>query len=457
MGLRPSRAPLGLMLLLGCVLALSVLSLSPRLAFAVKPHPAEDANGATAPIPLASPKPSLSPKRLEWSALPALAGTTDDGVVFGGFFVLAKYREGYEPYRWRSENVAFASVKNGPHGADFPTQVLQTNLDLPGLFGGRLRLSPMLRVVRLTGQSFFGVGNDSRATRTGPEETTEAAAEGDPARYFQYRNWSAKASVTGRTPLLDDLHLRLAVELRYGEVSPYPGSLLAASQAVEAEDGKGIYGVEPLSSVLVAVGLLWDSRDHETVPERGGLYEVSLRASKGLPSSTDVAYMACTVDLRRYIPFVPGRLSLATRLLVDEILGNAPFYELTRAGAFSPLAAPGGLRAIRGVPDGRYAGKVKVVAGMELRSWLWRFSAGEHRFRLGATAFGDAGRVWSDLPADPSLDGSGLGLKFGVGGGPRLQWGESVVIRVDLAWSPDASATNPNVPLGIYFALGAGY
>ncbi len=66
---------------------------------------------------------------------------------------------------------------------------------------------------------------------------------------------------------------------------------------------------------------------------------------------------------------------------------------------------------------------------------------------LGAAAFFDAGRVWADYGRNPELDGDGLGLKYGVGGGPRLRVGRPLIVRVDLAASNDGT-------FGGYFLAG---
>jgi hemolysin activation/secretion protein len=68
---------------------------------------------------------------------------------------------------------------------------------------------------------------------------------------------------------------------------------------------------------------------------------------------------------------------------------------------------------------------------------------------LSVAAFLDGGRVWTEISqAHPELDGGGLGIKYGVGGGLRLQEGQTFVVRADIAWSPDAT------PIGAYFAAG---
>ena len=69
-----------------------------------------------------------------------------------------------------------------------------------------------------------------------------------------------------------------------------------------------------------------------------------------------------------------------------------------------------------------------------------------HRRKQPAERILDVGRVWTELPpGNRRFDGDGPGLKLGVGAGPRLQWGETFLIRIDLAWSPDAD------PIGVYF------
>jgi hemolysin activation/secretion protein len=100
---------------------------------------------------------------------------------------------------------------------------------------------------------------------------------------------------------------------------------------------------------------------------------------------------------------------------------------------------------VRGVPAQRYYGKAKVFTNIELRTELASFHALGKPLVFGVTGFFDGGRVWADTHSEPSLDGSGVGLKFGTGIGLRLQSGSAFVLRAELAWSPDAN------PIGGYF------
>ena len=104
-----------------------------------------------------------------------------------------------------------------------------------------------------------------------------------------------------------------------------------------------------------------------------------------------------------------------------------------------------------GVLMGRFAGLVKVIANLELRAMPYpSLKVFGYRLRVGNTAFFDAGRVWADYGSS-AADGHTLGLKIGVGGGFFFQWDESLVFRVEAAYS----ATNTS-PFPVSFYLGTG-
>jgi len=153
------------------------------------------------------------------------------------------------------------------------------------------------------------------------------------------------------------------------------------------------------------------------------------------------------VDLtfRGYFPLIPNRLTMAGRLVIDALFGEPPFYELSR---LRETQAIGGGRGLRGVPAGRYYGMVKVFSNLELRSELFGFDFLSKHNIFGLTAFVDTGRLFAHYEYEPELDGTGLGLKYGIGGGIRLTAGRSFVVRADVAWSPDAN------PIGAYLLAG---
>ena len=390
----------------------------------------------------------VAPDRLEWAVIPALGGDTDVGFIFGAIVVLARYLPEFDPYRWRMQIIAVATVKDGPSGVDFPVQNYRVDWDLPGLAGGRLRLRPRLEFYRSVNAGYYGIGNASRPTPLPP------GAPGDPGRREQYVRLDVEGEIEGRLGLGYDLELAFGLIGRYVQPSLYEGSQLAEDVAAQAAGGpQRLYATGESGRLELRAGLLYDTRDHETVPTCGMFHELALRFGVGFPPEDEVRYGGLTVRLRFYVPLLAPYLVLALRAVTDHLWGNPPFYELARGGTFPSFPTHGGARGIRGVPLGRYYGLVRVLASVELRSMFWSFTLLGGRFRLGAAAFVDTGRVWSDYGSPRALDGSGLGLQVGVGGGLRLQWGESVQIRIDVAWSPDVADAVPSRPVGVYMDL----
>ena len=153
-------------------------------------------------------------------------------------------------------------------------------------------------------------------------------------------------------------------------------------------------------------------------------------------------YQQINAQFRFYKTPIRRYLTLTARGVFDAQFGNPPFYELTR---YEDTSAIGGNAGVRGVPAYQFYGKVKAFANFEARSEPLHWRMWNKTYTLGVAAFFDAGRLWSDLTqAHPELDGTGLGLHWGVGGGVRLLQGHTGVIRADVAWSPDAR------PIGLY-------
>jgi outer membrane protein assembly factor BamA len=205
--------------------------------------------------------------------------------------------------------------------------------------------------------------------------------------------------------------------------------------------------VEPHHGVLLLEGLLlYDTRDSETVPERGQMHQARLRISPALAGDAmPYSYQQLNLSARFYVPAFAKRLVFAARFVGDMQFDHPPFYELAR---YDDTFALGGLNGVRGVPGQRYYGKIKVFANLEVRGQLLKFTWFKKALTLGAALFYDAGRAWADWGSNPELDGRGLGIKYGTGGGIRLQQGKTFVVRADIAWSPDAR------PLGGYVGAG---
>ena len=391
-------------------------------------------------------KKKKDPNRYEWGLLPELSYSSDWGFGFGFIGSLAKYKPGYYPYHWRLRVVVSMTVKQIPDSkrAELPLHTHKVSIDLPGLWKRRLRLSLSAAFRRTMTAGYYGIGNNTT------NDTDRTAVWG---RYHQYRRTNPGLGVSARLRLRKlgkvrfDLFAKL--EFAYNVIrfwrpeTPEEAVLGDRSQLEEDLAGaSGDYVRRQLTGtgnhgyLGFTVGLVWDSRNHETAPSSGMLHDISGRCGGGLDEP--FGFGGATAAARFYTSLYKEYLVLAARFVVDLLVGRPPIYELTSHGGLGAGATLGGGSSIRGVPGHRFGGKIKMLGTVELRSKLLPFRISKHHFNLGAVVFTDVGRAWADYKVRRDLDGvdrAGFGLKAGVGGGLRLQWGESFLIRADLAWS----------------------
>lgn len=436
------------------------------------------------------------PHRLEFGVLPAVAYDIDLGLGFGVLATLARFHPDFQPYRWRLEFLLYATVKNTPGvGLGLPFHDDYLKADFPGLLGNRLRINTSFRFRRFTNQGWYGLGNAS----ANPEPWTEIDAEADPEgfaaarRYNRYDRIYPMLEFNTRWILWDRsnigsdapracrfgspercpphaymgvaepvahkrrLEALVGTSFAYDFINPYPDSKLSEDMELRETDSPDgatlrdlVHGTEDHAVWTLNLGLLYDTRDHEYVPTRGSFTELSGRFSPGVDEGLLFGHFYFGTSL--FTPLYGEFLVLATRAAFDYLVGRPPFYELSQMGVLVQRDGPGGSWTIRGVPRQRYFGKQKALVNAELRSMFYRFEVANQRFGIGALAFVDAGRVWTDYrPVElggRDVDGRFSDIKLGVGGGLRITWGETLVIRADPAWSP----TDQN--FGFYVDIG---
>lgn len=209
------------------------------------------------------------------------------------------------------------------------------------------------------------------------------------------RQFLAKLDLRGRlTEHLDWLGGAQYSYQRYADVSidPYVGAETLFHQYQES-------GLIPESDTFghrleLKAGAVYDTRDFEANPERGSFCTVSLAA--GLSASTLTnGSLLLSADLRKYIPIIPSRLTLAGQVAYQGLLaGSLPFYALP---AFS----------MRGSYGRRTVGNGVAWASADLRLLAARFTAFRQNVELGLVGFADAGGVVQPyrLPEQTALSG----------------------------------------------------
>lgn len=127
-------------------------------------------------------------------------------------------------------------------------------------------------------------------------------------------------------------------------------------------------------------GIVYDTRDFETNPERGLYATVTATGGTSISEETKSS-LVLAADFRQYIPLWPGHLTLAWQLAYKGLLaGSLPFYALPAFG-------------MRGSFGSRIVGNGVAWASTDLRLRIASFQALRQNFELGLVSFADAGAV----------------------------------------------------------------
>jgi hypothetical protein len=377
----------------------------------------------------------------EFAGFPILSGNSDFGIRFGAVGSLARFGGGVKPYRWRATLAALAAVKPDEGLTLYAVRAI---VDVPGLYDGKLRLSPYVYAYRTTILPYFGIGNATSGT-------VPPVVAGDPNRYFQSIINEASVRLPARIHLDLPFDIMTLVVYRFDDPSTYPGSKLEQDTTPPAPGEKPVaLGLRKLSLVTLGGGIIIDTRDNEFFPFRGHVHQIAAKFIEGIPFDADIRYGQVSTS---FVWFFPLRENVvyATRALVDLQFGNVPYYDLMRGGPFRDTYLIGGSAGIRGIPVARYIGPIKVVANQEVRSMWWHPRILGQDFHFGAGAFFDFGRVWANYKFNGAEDGPFPGLRWGTGLAGYLAWGHAAIFRVDIAYSPSRAQLTNGFPVAYYF------
>jgi hypothetical protein len=422
--------------------------LAPCVARAQPPRIREESPARTAAGEVRDTK-EQEERETDVTVLPYGGADTDVGVGVGIIGSVARRTPEHEPYLWRVETVSLVTFKNVtrvPEEAaeselEFPYIDSYVLLSLPHAVKNRLGLEFRLSYTRELALKYYGLGNAS--------EVPDHLELGDPR--FEYSREHPTFRLRSESRFFGGALLIVGFAYTHNWIEVPPGTVLAEDRATgspsvqRALEPTGEHGVAEFT-----YGLGWDTRDNHVSATSGHYHTATVALAPGGVPAVPQMWARTDGTVRFYVPLVKRRLTLALRGVADLLLGEPPFYELPRSDDSNAI---GGAKGVRGVPAQRYYGKIKLFSNLELRSRFFDFSFLGQQNSLGGVVFADTGRLWSDYPPDPELDGefsweNGFGLKYGLGGGIRLYGGKSFVVRADVAWSPDAR------PVGAY--LGAG-
>jgi Omp85 superfamily domain len=374
----------------------------------------------------------------ELNVIPIAGGDSDVGIGGGLLGDLAALAPGRPPFRWRLEAAAFVTFKvRKAEGLILPYQDYYLDYVVPRTGpGGNMRFDIRPSFTNEVTLRYYGMGNAAPPLAAGADVET-----------LEYERLHPTLSAEVRYRLVDSFYVLAGTAYTYNRLKVPPMTVLARDHDAGPADVRALLGnFAPHGVELLTLEAGFDGRDDETVTRHGQFHTLRFRVSPHVGGALPYQYERLTLTSRFYWTPIERWLTVSTRLVGDTIFGDAPFYELAR---FDETPAIGGGKAVRGVPAQRYYGKVKAFGNIEAISELLPFTVKQKHLVLGLAAFFDGGRSWTEISrSHPDLDGTGIGLKYGIGGGLRLEEGRTFVVRFDVAWSPDAS------PVGAYFAAG---
>lgn len=269
-----------------------------------------------------------------------------------------------------------------------------------------------LSAVRENRLGFYGFGNASGNAADSVSPTSPYFAKVSRTRQI--------ARLTVQRRLAWHFRALIGGQIEHSDFRALPGaSIFAENIASGAIDSTKI----PFTDPSVRAGLVFDTRDVESVPESGVLLEALYSAGKGYNRRTARA-LAYVSPVERFV--------VAARLAAEAMGGRPPLAaELAMESSEQAYIAVGGYHSLRGYYDARFTGPGKLLGGIEARyGLLWAPTL----FELDLVAFYDVGRVFDEGSA---VSLTTKGLHRSVGGELGLRFGRNSVMTLGYGHGSD--------------------
>ena len=363
----------------------------------------------------------------ETTGLPALNFDSDEGFGYGVLFELYNYGDGgYSPYRFTIQPTVFLTTGGRREFGLF--------FDAPHWLPEGWRIDASLRSERQFAMPYYGLGNNSLYD--------PGLVETEGQYFYRFGRIQRKVAVNVQHSLGDTpLRVLAGLGATHTDIDPLPKDA-TATLLDRVITNAGMPGSIPETipggwSNHLRVGLVWDTRDRETGPHRGAWSELLVQTVPDFLGS-ESGYVRWTLVDRRYVPLGDG-LTFANRVVVQDVEGEAPFYDLSIIQtSFKQREGLGGSRTLRGIPRNRYVGKGLFLWNAELRWRATDFNMVGRSFHLVLSTFVDTGRVWADGLVLGELLSD---LHTAYGGGIRAGMGENFIAGIDVGHSSESSAS----------------
>lgn len=201
------------------------------------------------------------------------------------------------------------------------------------------------------------------------------------------------------------------------------------------------------------LGLIYDSRDHNSDPSKGIFAEYTLTGASDFIDGNGYNYLAQTFIWRHYIPIYKDKLTFAYRLGVQhKLAGNTPWYMINNINTpfFQKMYTEGlgGVVTMRGVNRNGVLGDGFVLGNAELRWHFLDFQFINQNWQLAFSPFFDAGMIIqpfreeelkaAEIEGVELYSGDKEGLHTSAGGGLKLIMNRNMILAVDMGRALDS-------------------
>jgi outer membrane protein assembly factor BamA len=364
-------------------------------------------------------------KGWDYDVVPSFAYNPDRGVQYGALGSIYYYGDGskYPDYLDNLYLLFFLTTRKG-----YATHIF---FDSKHLFNGKIRFIMDMSFRRNQYEQFYGANGYNSDYQKDYEDPSK---KGFISRQYYTVDKACNAiliNVQGKFPL-PHLGWNLGVGHYKARYRPYLNNGTVKNDLTLFEKYISNEVIPPSQknggvTTYLKAGIIFDSRDDESIPTRGIWFEGIYCNAPGFLQNK-LPYSQATLTYRQYFSLNP-KLVFAYRLAYQTLInGQMPYYMLPYLlSTYWTTEALGGVKSIRGVHNQRLQGNGYTLANFEFRYFLLNTILLKKNLGIALNAFTDMGTVSNEYKISPALNYANFDympnnekIHYGVGGGIRL-------------------------------------
>ena len=342
----------------------------------------------------------------------------------------------YTPYREKISLSVFNTTKN--------QNEVVLGLDVPYIFNSKWRVRVESIYENDPNMLYFGVSEKTLQGLINPQSGASFSSYDDyknslTGNYKNYNRYTQKNNITlnlsGEYSFFQG-KMRAVVGYRFADIhsNPYAGQSLLQTDFLIGTT----FGVGHSLVTMLQTGLVYDTRDLESDPNKGVFAEITNELSQNfLGSQFNFNKSLLHIKVfQRLFPKKFKKVILAARFGISGLAGNAPFYEYQEVWSSEGgiYGVNGGSFVLRGYKQSRFVANWVDFSNIEIRARFVQFKVLKQHIALSAVPFFDVAGVGNNFSR---LFGYAANYNYAEGLGLRLAWNVNTILRFDYAFSKE--------------------